>query len=85
VRVLMLCSLCTNKYASTMQSDFRNSVFESPATLKEGYMFKKSSGAVKRWQRRYFVLQTHYLKYYDKEACKNDQSEIKGTASINQL
>jgi hypothetical protein len=45
-----------------LQGNFRNSVFETPATLQEGYLLKKSSGAIKRWQKRYFVLQTHYLK-----------------------
>ena len=62
---------------------FRNSVFESAATLREGYLMKKSSGPIRRWQRRYFVLQGHYLKYCVNEEEKNAQEEIKGVVDMS--
>ena len=48
---------------------FRGSVFGEQA-LREGYLLKQSAGVVRRWQRRYFVLGGHYLKYYENEKDK---------------
>jgi hypothetical protein len=31
----------------------------------QGYLKKKSSGVIKRWQKRYFVIKGHYMSYYD--------------------
>ena len=46
----------------------RDSMF-GQSVLKEGYLEKESSGMLKKWQRRYFELSGHYLKYYEtKEA-----------------
>ena len=39
-------------------------MFEAP-TLCEGYLKKMSTGMIKRWQKRYFTLAGHYLKYYE--------------------
>ena len=64
----------------------RSSMF-GQSVLKEGYLEKESSGMLKKWQRRYFELSGHYLKYYEtKEAqaqvqTSGDSGEktIKGT------
>jgi hypothetical protein len=45
------------------KTKLRNSVF-SNEMLKEGYVQKQSTGLFKRWQRRFFVTSSHYLKYY---------------------
>jgi hypothetical protein len=42
----------------------RPSVFSGPVVM-QGFLDKKSSGAVARYQRRFFVLGGHYLKYYE--------------------
>ena len=65
----------------------RSSMF-GQSVLKEGYLEKESSGMLKKWQRRYFELSGHYLKYYEtKEAHAQVQTSgnsgektIKGTA-----
>jgi hypothetical protein len=33
-------------------------------TKLEGYLEKMSSGLRKKWQPRYFIISTHYLKYF---------------------
>ena len=43
---------------------FRASVYSSSVTM-EGFLDKKSSGAMGRYQKRYFTLAGHYLKYYE--------------------
>ena len=51
--------------------------------LKEGYLKKKSSGALARWQERYFTLQGPYLKYYtDVEKCEKD---LKGSLDLKNV
>lgn len=47
---------------------FRPSVFNSPVTM-ESYLGKKSSGPLGRYQKRYFTLAGHYLKYFESEVC----------------
>jgi hypothetical protein len=39
----------------------------SAAVLIEGPLMKRSTGVLKRWQSRYFVIAGHYLKYADDE------------------
>ena len=51
------------------RSGFRRSVFV-PQTAQEvtmGMLWKKGSTGLKRWQKRFFVLQNHYLVYYQDE------------------
>lgn len=60
------------KPRSRTKSDFRKSMFDEPCIIK-GYLSKKSGGVVKRWQKRYFEVAGHYLKYAD------DQDSIKNT------
>jgi hypothetical protein len=35
----------------------------------EGYLEKLSTGLLPRWQRRYFFVGTHYLKYTNSKVC----------------
>ena len=63
---------------------FRNSVFGEQA-LQEGYLLKLSAGVVKRWQRRYFVLSGHYLKYYEDEKDKGEPTKLKGAIDVKNL
>jgi hypothetical protein len=66
--------------SSFSKKGFRPSVFEE-AIVKEGKLFKLSSGMIKRYQERYFTLQGHYLKYY---ADSNKiQKDLKGTIDLN--
>lgn len=37
---------------------------------KRGYMKKKSDKTLARWQKRWFVLRSHYLSYYEDEQAK---------------
>jgi hypothetical protein len=44
---------------------FRTSVTESgELALRKGWLEKRSTGKFRRFQRRWFVLQGHYLKYF---------------------
>jgi hypothetical protein len=43
---------------------FRDSVYESP-TIMEGFLEKKSQGYLTQYNRRYFKMAGHYLKYYN--------------------
>merc|ERR1712130_651554 len=61
---------------------FRNSVYESP-TVMEGYLEKKSQGYLTQYNRRYFKLAGHYLKYYNDSGQGDD--EIKGVIDLYDL
>jgi hypothetical protein len=45
------------------KKEFRKSVYSGETKL-EGYLEKLSSGLRKKWQPRYFIISTHYLKYF---------------------
>eukprot|EP00935_MAST-01C_sp_MAST-1C-sp1_P001773 g1773.t1 len=62
---------------------WRGSVFQQ-SVIREGYLEKKSSGMVKQWQRRYFELSGHYLKYYEDKATKSDET-LKGTIDAHEI
>jgi Ca2+-binding EF-hand superfamily protein len=47
----------------------------------EGILEKRSTGLRKIWQKRYFVLESQFLKYYDGEAKKS----MKGAMDLNHL
>jgi hypothetical protein len=47
----------------------RASVTDEAAGGKAGYLAKKSSGLRSAWQRRYFILSGHYLRYYRDARC----------------
>eukprot|EP00937_MAST-01D_sp_MAST-1D-sp2_P004266 g4266.t1 len=68
--------------SSFSKSGFRNSVFEAPVIM-EGWLKKHSTGLIKRWQKRYFTIAGHYMKYYDDET-KNEKA-LKGTIDLNGL
>ena len=51
---------------------------ESETTVYEGYLSKMSSGPIKRWQKRYFVLTPSALRYYQDETT----AKTPGTAAI---
>ena len=51
---------------------------ESEATVYEGYLSKMSSGPLKRWQKRFFVLTSTTLRYYQDETT----AKTPGTAAI---
>lgn len=70
------------KTSSFAKSGFRNSVFEAPVIM-EGWLKKHSTGLLKRWQKRYFCVAGHYMKYYDDET-KNEKA-LKGTIDLNGL
>ena len=56
------------KAKAKAKKDFRASaVSGSDAVLLEGELLKRSTGLVKRWQKRYFAVAGHYLKYADSE------------------
>ena len=46
----------------------------------EGWLKKHSTGLIKRWQKRYFTIAGHYMKYYEDEA--KDEKSLKGTIDI---
>jgi hypothetical protein len=49
--------------------------------LRQGFLQKLSTGAIKRWQKRYFVVAGHYLNYTEDEDHAQEHDAIK--ASIN--
>jgi hypothetical protein len=63
---------------------FRTSAISTSAVvLLEGPLLKRSTGVLKRWQQRYFVVAGHYLKYADtKEAVI---ANPKATVDLNAL
>jgi hypothetical protein len=48
--------------------------------VAQGYLKKLSSGPIKRWQRRYFVIANHHLKYFPNEDKAEDQ--LKGKIDL---
>jgi hypothetical protein len=50
----------------------------------QGYLKKKSSGVIKRWQKRYFVIKGHYMSYYDNPQNLTEK-DIKGTIDLHGL
>jgi hypothetical protein len=54
----------TSDSSSKRKKGFRASaVSASTVVLMEGSLMKHSSGVLKKWQRRYFTIAGHYLKY----------------------
>ena len=49
--------------------------------LASGYLEKKSSGALRKWQTRFFQASGHYLKYF----ADSRMGEIKAVADLNEL
>jgi hypothetical protein len=44
--------------------------------VKSGFLSKQTSGSVKRWQKRWFVLTDHNLQYFSNAAMKGDAREV---------
>eukprot|EP00935_MAST-01C_sp_MAST-1C-sp1_P002436 g2436.t1 len=65
------------------KASWRSSVFQQ-SVIKEGYLEKQSSGMIKQWQRRYFELSGHYLKYYEDKGTKSDDT-VKGTIDVREI
>ena len=65
--------------ASISKRNFRSSTTTSPAVI-EGYLEKKSSGIVKRWQQRWFSVAGHYLRYHE-----SDGSPVAGALDLATL
>jgi hypothetical protein len=74
----------SSRKSSRIKKDFRTSaVSASTAVLIEGSLLKRSTGALKRWQKRYFVVGGHYLKYADDE--DSAHTKPKATVDLNAL
>jgi hypothetical protein len=73
--------------SSFAKDNFRGSVFDTDAggaAMKQGYLSKLSSGALsKRWQKRFFRLEGHYLKYFENE--ETDQKNVKGVVDLKDV
>jgi serine/threonine protein kinase len=65
------------------RKSLRPSVCQQPV-LKEGYLEKQSSGAVKKWQSRYFEISGHYLNYYEKREARSEQA-VKGAFDLKHI
>jgi hypothetical protein len=70
--------------SSRKKSGFRKSTFDQPCQIK-GYLDKKSTGVIKRWQKRYFEIAGHYLKCSQDEGSIGDESSIKSAIDLNKL
>jgi GTPase SAR1 family protein len=57
----------SRKPSRTKKGIRASAVSTSMAVLLEGVLMKRSTGVLKRWQKRYFVIGGHYLKYADSE------------------
>jgi hypothetical protein len=51
--------------------------------LKKGTLGKLSTGIIKRWQTRYFVIAGHYLNYTEDEAHAQQHGAIKATIDLH--
>ena len=62
------------------KGDFRNSMIgmEMPS-LKSGRLEKLSTGKFKKWQKRFFVINSKYLRYWKEEA------DVEGKCKIGLL
>jgi glutaredoxin len=70
------------KHSEFAKEGFRSSVYEEEDQYKEGALKKKGKGALgTTWRNRYFVLNGHYLKYYDNEKAKSNEL-VKGTIDL---
>jgi hypothetical protein len=69
--------------ATFTTAGLRGSVFQQPV-LKEGYLEKRSSGLVKKWQSWYFELSGHYIKYYERKQTKSDGT-LKGAVDLQEI
>jgi hypothetical protein len=56
---------------------------EQQQFVKEGHLLKLSHGRLKRWQKRYFVLSGHYLKYYS--SANTSSESVKGAIDIREV
>jgi hypothetical protein len=50
--------------------------------LRQGFLQKLSTGAIKRWQKRYFVVAGHYLNYTDDEDHAQEHDAIKASIDL---
>jgi MoxR-like ATPase len=59
----------TKRKGSFRKKNFRNSVFTPAASscVIEGYLEKQASKMLKQWQKRYFAVEGHYMRYYVNE------------------
>jgi hypothetical protein len=56
----------TSRLFSKDSKSMRSSaIADDGLTLFEGYLEKLGSGTLRSWASRYFVIQSHYLKYYE--------------------
>ena len=39
----------------------------------------------KRWQKRYFVVASHYMKYYESESDSKSEAKLKGTIDLKEV
>jgi hypothetical protein len=73
-----------SRSSSRKKSGFRKSTFDQPCQIK-GYLEKKSTGVMKRWQKRYFEVAGHYLKCSQDEGSINDEGSIKSAIDLGKL
>jgi ankyrin repeat protein len=50
--------------------------------IHDGYLHKKATGVSSRWQKRYFVLQGHFLQYFESSSKRNN---LKGSLDMKDL
>ena len=62
------------------RKDYNRSVYDGD-TVKEGALDKRTTGMVKRWQSRYFMITGHYLKYFEDEK----KTKTKGVIDLSDL
>jgi hypothetical protein len=54
-------------------------------TLRQGFLQKLSTGAIKRWQKRYFVVAGHYLNYTEDEDHAQEHDAIKASIDLHNV
>jgi hypothetical protein len=85
-KVLMVTvAVSTGSSIVRKKSNFRKSSVQPPMTMA-GFLSKKSRGAMQhRWQKRYFAVAGHYLKYARDEDGIGSEAALKGTIDLNAL
>ena len=69
------------RYSSFEKADFRASVAVTDRIVKEGWLQKKTKGLTARYVKRYFTVDSHYLKYYEDDTKQEKGVKVCDSAS----
>ena len=72
----------SSSFSKADRDELRASAYGVGAARSQcGYLLKQTSGAVKRWQRRFFFMQGHYLNYMETQ----ESTGVKGALDTREI